>query len=137
MHKAARAAVSVLKILFPSVITFAPASFKISTSCSSSPPSGPIITPIFRFSLFFNFVNSFFSVLSFSFSYVSNTISYLSIKLQIFFIFTTLFILGTMSLPDCFAATSEIFCHLSIFFCLLFSSIFTPHPHRQQHFLHC
>lgn len=49
-------AVSVLKILFPSVTHFAPADIRASTSFSVNPPSGPITTPIFVFSLLSIFV---------------------------------------------------------------------------------
>ena len=52
MLKTFNATVSVLKILFPRVIIFAPFFSKAFISSLSIPPSGPITTAILIFSLF-------------------------------------------------------------------------------------
>ena len=96
-------AVSVLKILFPNDMLFAPWLTNSSYSISSIPPSGPIITPKFKLSFFksLSFFISSLKLLICSFSYAINTISYFSLKLQTLFIFITLLILVMASLPLC------------------------------------
>ena len=56
MLKTFKATVSVLNILFPNVIIFAPFVFNVSTSCSSKPPSGPYHNSYFYFIVIFFYV---------------------------------------------------------------------------------